>query len=158
MYLHNCKIQPYWVGKCVLALCGIAVPNSHSKTVGTNVQWCHANHSLVTTMGNPRGCPAGRMGKAKVMMMIMMNMYMELPKSGLDHVTWVPKLGSHVATATPSIWFIESNVSWLRSIVIIINVNLSSNWCIIILTNLLLFFKLVAMYKRSEERRVGKEC
>ena len=50
-------------------------------TVGAKVQWCHANHSLITTMGNPRGNPAGRKGKAKVMLMMMvpiiMNKYRE---------------------------------------------------------------------------------
>ena len=51
-------------------------------TVGAKARWCRANHSLVTTMGNPRGNPAGRKGKAKVMlmmmmMMIMLNMYKE---------------------------------------------------------------------------------
>ena len=50
-------------------------------------------------------------------------------------------------TIPPSIWFIESNVSWLCSIIIVINVNLSSNWCVIILINLLLFLKLVATFK-----------
>ena len=50
---------------------------------------------------NPRGHQAGRMGKAKVkMMMLMMICTGKLHKSGLDHVTWVPKLGSPVATAT----------------------------------------------------------
>ena len=50
-------------------------------TVGAKAQWCRANHSLVTTMGNPRGNPTGRQGKAKVKLMmivqIMMNMYIE---------------------------------------------------------------------------------
>ena len=50
-------------------------------TVGAKVRWCHVNHSLITTMGNPRGNPAGRKGKAKVMLkmmvLIMMNMYRE---------------------------------------------------------------------------------
>ena len=52
-----------------------------SKTVGAKARCCHVNHSLVTTMENPRGHQVGRMGKAVVMMMmimqIIMNMYME---------------------------------------------------------------------------------
>ena len=51
-------------------------------------------------MGNPRGNPAGRKGKAKVMLMMMMICTGKLPKSGPGHVTWAPKLGSPVATAT----------------------------------------------------------
>ena len=42
------------------------------------------------------------MGKAKVkMMMMIMICTGKLHKSGLDHVTWAPKLGSPVATAAP---------------------------------------------------------
>ena len=58
MYLHSCKIRPYWVGKCVLVLCGIAVANSHSKMVGANsmlelceTHSCHHN-------GEPQGAPS----------------------------------------------------------------------------------------------------
>ena len=48
---------------------------------------------------NPRGHQVGRMGKAKVKMMMMICTW-KLHKSSLDHVTWAPKLGSPVATAT----------------------------------------------------------
>ena len=31
------------------------------KTVGAKARWCHANHSLVTTMENPQGAPSKKM-------------------------------------------------------------------------------------------------
>ena len=48
---------------------------------------------------NPRGHQAGRMGKAKVKMMMIICTW-KLHKSSLYHVTWAPKLGSPVAIAT----------------------------------------------------------
>ena len=51
---------------------------------------------------NPRGHQVGRMGKAVVMVMMMICTW-KLHKSSLDHVTWAPKLGSPVATATSAV-------------------------------------------------------
>ena len=52
-------------------------------------------------VGEPQGAPSRKMGKAKVMMMMMIIICTwKLHKSGLDHVTWAPKLGSPVATHT----------------------------------------------------------
>ena len=55
MYLHSCKIRPYWVGKCVLVLCGIAVANSCLKMVQVSCigQTGHVGRvktTLVTTL------------------------------------------------------------------------------------------------------------
>ena len=67
-------------------------------TVGAKAQWCRANHSLITTMENPRGHQVGRMGKAVVMMM-MMSMYMETTQVWSGSRDLALKLGSPVATA-----------------------------------------------------------
>ena len=58
MYLYSCKIWPYWVVKCVLGLCGIAVTNSCLKMVSANgtLELCqtHSHHHD----GEPQGAPS----------------------------------------------------------------------------------------------------
>ena len=48
---------------------------------------------------NPRGHQVGRMGKAVVMMMMIISMYMETTQVWSGSRDLVPKLGSPVATA-----------------------------------------------------------
>ena len=81
-------------------LCSIAVANSHSKMVSTNsvlelceMHSCHHN-------GEPQGAPKKKKRQKQDGVNDVMICTGKLPKSGPDHVTWAPKLGSAVATAT----------------------------------------------------------
>ena len=91
----DCHLENWWLIDEIILL-WLQLGHATIMAIKKTDRWAFCLH----TLENPRGHQARGTGKCKMGWMMMMICTGKLPMSGPDHLTWVPKLGSPVATAT----------------------------------------------------------